>query len=245
MLIVMSLSAAALLAAPALPGANLPLPPPTLSVGVDVAPNIPPALLTYVLAESAEIWRDAGVHLNWVRRDLKGGDSDHWPERDPLRGHDAGASSTSRRPRIAPMRDASLSGLRVTVGDNRGRSEGDPHVLPLGWIVFEAGSPQQEIYLSSANAIDLLNASDFVVGRVSTLTNKEKYILLGRAMGRALAHEIGHYLLGSKAHTPTGIMQARRAAAELFSSSRRGFQVDVTQRQSIAARLETLIATSD
>jgi len=244
MLIVMSLSAAALLAGLALPGANLPLPPPTLSVAVDVAPTIPPALVTYVLAESAQTWRDAGVQLHWVRRDLKGGDSDHRAERDPLLGHDAGASSTRGVPRLAPMRDAS-SGLRVTVGDNRGRSEGDPHVLPLGWIVFEAGSPQQEIYLSSANAIELLNASDFVVGRVSTLTNKEKYILLGRAMGRALAHEIGHYLLGSKAHTPTGIMQARRAAAELFSSSRRGFQVDVSQRQSIAARLEALIATSD
>ena len=140
---------------------------------------------------------------------------------------------------------APSSGLSVTIGNEHGIAEKDPHVMPLGWIVFEAGSPQQEIYLSSANAIDLLNASDFVVGRVSTLTNKEKYILLGRAMGRAVAHEIGHYLLGSKAHTPAGLMQARRGAAELFSASRRGFQVDVGQRQSIAARLEALIAASD
>ena len=63
MLIVMSLSAAALLAGLALPGANLPLPPPTLSVAVDVAPTIPPALVTYVLAESAQ--QNQHPHRRW------------------------------------------------------------------------------------------------------------------------------------------------------------------------------------
>jgi hypothetical protein len=76
-----------------------------------------------------------------------------------------------------------------------------------------------------------------VVGRVSTLTITERETLLGRAMGRALAHEIGHYLLASKAHTATGVMQARRGAAELFSRSRQGFQLQADQRRLIAARM--------
>jgi len=244
MLIATNLCATVLFAASALPEATLPSRPPTLSVALDVGPAVPPVLTAYVLAEAADIWRNAGIQLNWNRQ----GAASHAPDRR-LEGSGLpdppGVPPPGGRSRFAPLENAFLSGLRVTVGVNRGARESDPHVLPLGWIVFEAGSPRQEIYVSFANASDLLNSSEFVVGRVSTLTNRERYILLGRAMGRALAHEIGHYLLGSKAHTATGIMQARRGAAELFSSSRRGFQVEVTQRQLIAARLDALVAPSD
>jgi hypothetical protein len=31
--------------------------------------------------------------------------------------------------------------------------------------------------------------------------------LLPRALGRALAHELGHYLLARRAHSPTGLMR--------------------------------------
>ena len=31
----------------------------------------------------------------------------------------------------------------------------------------------------------------------------QREMLLARAMGRALAHELGHYLLASKIHTPS------------------------------------------
>ena len=41
-------------------------------------------------------------------------------------------------------------------------------------------------------------------------------MLLARAMGRALAHEMGHYLLASKEHTKNGLMQAHRTATEFF-----------------------------
>jgi hypothetical protein len=234
-----SLCAAVLLAA-ALPGATLPLPPPALTVAVDVAPAIPSDLVAYVLDETAEIWRDAGLQLNWDRHDATMRASDHRLEHGSAR-----SAPSDGPPCVTPAHSALLAGLRVTVGVERGNPEKDAHVLPLGWIVFEAGSPLQEIHLSFANAADLLTASDLVVGRIATLTIKERYVLLGRAMGRALAHEIGHYLLASKTHSPTGLMQARRNAAELFSSSRRGFRVEAEQRQLIAARLEALVALSD
>jgi hypothetical protein len=38
---------------------------------------------------------------------------------------------------------------------------------------------------------------------------------LARVLGRALAHEIGHYLLASPAHTATGLMRATQSIQSL------------------------------
>jgi len=62
-------------------------------------------------------------------------------------------------------------------------------------------------------------------------------LLLSRALGRALAHELGHYLLNSRAHAPNGLMRAIRPSSEFFSSSRLGFEITEQQRASLADRL--------
>jgi hypothetical protein len=213
MLIAMGLAVSALLSAPVLESAPFPSTPPTMIVTVAVVPAISPSLAARVLTEAGDIWQAAGFMLMW--------------ERQTAATTVSAASGPVARP----------SALHVTIGDERGTRSKDPYVVPLGWIMFEAESPQQEIYLSHANATMLLSASEGVVGRISTLTITERETLLGRAMGRALAHEIGHYLLASKAHSVKGVMQAKRGAAELFSRSRQGFHVDADQRRLIAARL--------
>jgi hypothetical protein len=76
-----------------------------------------------------------------------------------------------------------------------------------------------------------------VVGVVAQMPIAPREILLARAMGRALAHEIGHYLLASKVHTQRGLLKASRTASELFSVERAGFKIDPSQQQQIAARL--------
>src|SRR5262245_3701966 len=43
------------------------------------------------------------------------------------------------------------------------------------------------------------------------------HVLLARALGRTLAHEIGHYLLGSS-HAPHGLMRAQFTARELIET---------------------------
>src|SRR5262249_4795742 len=43
------------------------------------------------------------------------------------------------------------------------------------------------------------------------------HVLLARALGRTLAHEIGHYLLGS-GHAPHGLMRAQFAPRELIEA---------------------------
>jgi hypothetical protein len=56
-------------------------------------------------------------------------------------------------------------------------------------------------------------------------------------MGRALAHEMGHYLLESKTHTLSGLMRAHVSAAEFFGPDNRRFKLDNGQRTSITARI--------
>jgi hypothetical protein len=213
MLIATGLATAALLSAPVLSATPFPSTPPTMIVTVAVAPGISPSLVARALTEAGDIWRAAGLMLMW--------------DRQPVATNVSAALGLITGP----------SALNVTIGDYRGIPRKDPHVMPLGWIVFEADSPQQQVYLSHANAMMLLNASVGVVGRMATMTITERETLLGRAMGRALAHEIGHYLLASKAHSAGGVMQAKRGAAELFGRSRQGFYLQADQRRLITARM--------
>ena len=47
--------------------------------------------------------------------------------------------------------------------------------------------------------------------------------ILGRVTGRALAHEIGHFLLRSRHHSPKGLMRAEPLLREFVSSDWHGF----------------------
>jgi len=108
----------------------------------------------------------------------------------------------------------------------------------LGWIRFDApDQPEQELHVSYANARALLEAAAPVVGGVSAMPMLQRETYMARAMGRALAHELGHYLLASKAHTARGLMQTQRSASELFAPARTRFEIDATQKQAVVARL--------
>ena len=223
--IAMSLAIAALLSAPAHSSGPLEPAPPPVIVTVAVASTVSPSLVTRVLAEAGDIWRAAGFSLVWDRPFSEG--------------------AVSLTARVSSVGVAIPSRLRVVIDADRGAQTNDASLKTLGWIIFEAGSPLQEIYLSYANAVSLFESSQgVVVGRISTMTVAERELLIGRVMGRALAHEIGHYLLASKAHTPKGLMQAKRGAAELFAPPRKGFQLEAEQRQIIAARLNTTPAVA-
>ncbi len=54
-----------------------------------------------------------------------------------------------------------------------------------------------------------------------SLPHRLSDLFLTRALGRALAHEIGHYLLGTSRHTARGLMRARFLPRELPESATR------------------------
>ena len=128
--------------------------------------------------------------------------------------------------------DASVD---VVIGQARGSAHA--YDAPLGWIAFEEGRPQPHLYLSYANATALLEAARGVVGSVSRMPILERETYLGRALGRALAHELGHYLLELKTHTSAGLMKANFTAAEFFMPEKTHFTITKAQQATAAARL--------
>ena len=68
--------------------------------------------------------------------------------------------------------------------------------------------------------------------------------LTGRAMGRVLAHEVGHYLLAAREHSKTGLMRASFAGNELIGADRRRFELDPHELPTLVARLAQLGAAA-
>ena len=99
--------------------------------------------------------------------------------------------------------------------------------------------------MSYANAKVLLELAAPAIGRVATMPVLQRETYLARAMGRALAHELGHYLLASKVHTPRGLMQTPRSASEMLSPTRVRFEIDPVQKQAVVSRLTRTTVLSD
>jgi hypothetical protein len=116
--------------------------------------------------------------------------------------------------------------LDVTIDDRRASAEPGG---ALGWITFTANRPDHSIYLSRACADDLVRTTPGLYDK--TVAAHE--ILIGRALGRALAHELGHYLLQSKAHTSRGLMRSVWNSVDSFAVSRAGFELTAEQRAAV------------
>ena len=60
--------------------------------------------------------------------------------------------------------------------------------------------------------------------------------IMGRILGRVLAHEIGHYVLGDPRHTVAGLMRSIQRSDELAEPSRAGFTLSTDQAAQLRAR---------
>lgn len=126
--------------------------------------------------------------------------------------------------------------LRVTIDEARRPSDGSE--VSLGWVVFDDdASPEPDIHLSYASAVDLFVQTLGVGHDMFRMPLLERDTMLSRALGRALAHELGHYLLASKAHSRTGLMRSSLTAVDLFSTVRMRLEITQPIRESILARL--------
>jgi hypothetical protein len=128
--------------------------------------------------------------------------------------------------------------LRVVIASEPGPAlAARAGATPLGWLLFENEVPIREIHVSYANAERLMETSREIVGLISQKTIAERDLYLGRALGRALAHELGHYLLATKAHTPKGLLKGARTAQEFFAVDRSPFAMNAVERGRIVARV--------
>jgi hypothetical protein len=62
-------------------------------------------------------------------------------------------------------------------------------------------------------------------------------VVHGRVLGRALAHEIGHYLLRSRQHLEVGLTRARQSTLDLVSLDRRHFALSADEMRRLASLL--------
>jgi hypothetical protein len=123
-------------------------------------------------------------------------------------------------------RASNSSTVEVVLDDARGSVSGGD--LPIGWINFNSsGMPEGIVHLSYRNVSQLIDASDAYRNRPTSY----KELLAARALGRGLAHELGHQLTASKTHAPSGLMKGRRLIEELFSPSRSGFLLDGNEQR--------------
>jgi hypothetical protein len=97
-----------------------------------------------------------------------------------------------------------------------------PGATPVAWILFVEGTPRQMVNVSVSAARRLMNATPWLNERpirMAPVSAQDR--LLGRMMGRALAHEIGHYLLASNRHAGEGLMKPMISPAEFVRESRK------------------------
>jgi hypothetical protein len=133
-----------------------------------------------------------------------------------------------------PGQRPAIPALGITVFVHEGVTDSPDGIATLGWIAFAGpGIPQPTIHLSRGNALELMTRT----GSVHDSPNAWREYVLARALGRALAHELGHYLLKSPLHEPHGLMRAARPSVDFFSPSRLGFEITADERARLAAGL--------
>src|SRR5262249_3192437 len=98
--------------------------------------------------------------------------------------------------------------------------------------------PERFIHLSRVSAEDLLRSTPGLDG--GTVASHEA--LIGRALGRALAHELGHYILRSKIHTGRGLMRASWTSAQTFAFNRNQCELTPEERATALDHLRVELA---
>jgi hypothetical protein len=91
----------------------------------------------------------------------------------------------------------------------------------LGAIAFIDGSPGRVLTVF-VDAIVRLVATARLMGATEAqwpVCIRDQ--VLARAIGRVIAHEIGHYVLGTRGHAATGLMRAQHTADELVAPDSR------------------------
>ena len=89
--------------------------------------------------------------------------------------------------------------------------------LPLGRVPFDKNGPANLIEVSFSTITSRVMGASVSGRRVSDLPLAWQQPVIGRALGRVIAHEIGHWLRG-RGHTTTGLMKAAFRGHDLVES---------------------------
>jgi hypothetical protein len=131
---------------------------------------------------------------------------------------------------------ATPAGVTVTIDLGRDSGSGNEG---LGAIQFASdGTPVSAIALNFDAVSRIATSAPFMGLHPALWPAGLRDEIIARALGRALAHEIGHYLLRSPHHANSGLMQARQKGSTLGGPNSRPFMLTQTDR----ARLRLALA---
>jgi len=162
----------------------------------------------------------------------------------------------SGRPMRSPVAAAAMREVRriwsvygidvraVTPGDAHGADvtlsitlvDGDSGIVhTLATTRFIDGQPRPMIAMYPDAVASLLSSEYLVVRECVRWAPPCQDALAGRVFGRALAHELGHYLLRMPGHSASGLMRAQPPAVTLVNEESRAFQLAAEDARQLAA----------
>jgi len=107
----------------------------------------------------------------------------------------------------------------------------------LGWISFVMpGQPLNVVTVSVTAARTLMARERWLGQPFDRLPQSVQQELIARAVSWSVAHEIGHYLLRTTAHSPHGLMRAELAAGEVMRKDRRWVRLEPHEIAALRAR---------
>jgi hypothetical protein len=188
-------------------------------VMVALVPPVPGShrQLCVMMQEADAIWRPYGVTLVWL---TEGTGESRAGSAALLRVHFGHGDRPT--PRIGSPGPARLGGIRFFDG-----AVADDDIVLLTDEITETVMSTQ---LAGRDLHDL------PLGLVEDAS--------GRATGRVLAHELGHYLLALRTHTRNGLMRQSFAGRQLVGWDRQAFRLDAVALLRLRARTAELIAAA-
>jgi hypothetical protein len=92
-----------------------------------------------------------------------------------------------------------------------------PSFRQLGWVrINSEGKRSHLIEVSLANVRLSLMYAWYDNGRLAFQPESVRIVVMGRALGRVIAHEFGHWLIG-RGHEADGLMNAELGSDELMA----------------------------
>jgi hypothetical protein len=114
----------------------------------------------------------------------------------------------------------------------------------LGAIRFFDGEPQPVIVMYP-RAIEALVSTVSIAGSHSLQWPLAFHdAIVGRVLGRGLAHEVGHYLLRARHHSEIGLMRAPHAIPDLVAADRQHFALSIDDQRQLISTVPVPVASS-
>ena len=111
----------------------------------------------------------------------------------------------------------------------------------LAWVIpGESGTIPPAMFVSVSGIVQLLSAADYRGRPLSQRPQAIRDRVIAQAIGRAIAHEIGHFVQQSAQHTPGGLMRPRYSTFDLIGESLEPFGVPDAERPAVRREIARL-----